>query len=208
MLDGLARDLPERIFDAAVRWIATGHTARMLAADVERATSRIHDLVSAVKRFTNMDRPTVAERLSIAQSLTDTVAVLGAKARAKSVSVTVDIPADLPLVKVYGGELNQVWSNLLDNALDSVRENGHIEVCARHELSGVVVRVIDDGVGIPAEHLRRIFDPFFTTKPVGHGTGLGLYIARRIVGRHDGNIDVESRPGGGRTEFRVSLPAL
>jgi len=208
MLDELARALPERTFDAAVRWIATGHTARALAADVERATRRIHDLVSAVKRFTNMDRPTVSEPSSIAQSVADTVAVLAAKARAKSVSVSVDIPADLPLVKVYGGELNQVWSNLLDNALDSVEENGHVEVRARHEFDGVVVRVIDDGAGIPAEHLRRIFDPFFTTKPVGQGTGLGLDIARRIVGRHDGHIDVESRPGGGHTEFRVSLPAL
>ena len=156
-----------------------------------------------------MDRPAPSEPLSIAQPLADTVTVLAAKARAKSVSVTLDVPAGLPLVKVYGGELNQVWSNLLDNALDSVAENGRVTVSARQEGNClVVVRIVDDGVGIPAEQLSRIFDPFFTTKPMGHGMGLGLDIARRIVRRHDGDIDVESRPGGGRTEFRVSLPAL
>ena len=209
MLEELSKGLSADALDAAVRWIAAGHTARALASDVERATRRIHDLVSAVKRFTNMDRPTVSEPQNIAQSLADTVAVLAAKARAKSADVTLDVPADLPFVKVYGGELNQVWSNLLDNALDSLRENGHIAVTARQEQNClVVVRVTDDGVGIPAEHLNRVFDPFFTTKPVGQGTGLGLDIARRIVHRHDGHINVESRPGGGRTEFRVSLPVL
>jgi signal transduction histidine kinase len=156
-----------------------------------------------------MDRATVAEPSSIAQPLADTVAVLAAKARAKSAMVTLDIPVDLPRVKMYGGELNQVWSNLLENALDSVGEHGQVTVNARAEPPGnVVVRVVDDGPGIPTENLKRIFDPFFTTKPIGQGTGLGLDIARRIVRRHDGDIDVDSRPGGGRTEFRVTLPAL
>jgi signal transduction histidine kinase len=209
MLDELARSLPDDAFDAAVRWIAAAHTARGLAADVERATRRIHDLVSAVKRFTFMDRATVGEPSSIAQPLADTVAVLAAKARAKSAMVTLDIPVDLPRVKMYGGELNQVWSNLLENALDSVGEHGKVAVNARAEPPGnVVVRIVDDGPGIPAENMKRIFDPFFTTKPIGQGTGLGLDIARRIVRRHDGDIDVDSRPGGGRTEFRVTLPAL
>ena len=176
--------------------------------DVERATTRIHELVSAVKRFTYMDRPTVATPASIATALADTAAILAAKARDKSASVALDIPADLPLVRAYGGELNQVWSNLLENALDSINQCGQVTVTARLEAKNVVVRVIDDGPGIPAENLGRIFDPFFTTKPIGQGTGLGLDITRRIVRRHDGHIDVESRPGGGRTEFRVSLPAL
>jgi signal transduction histidine kinase len=208
MLEELARGLPDDVFDAAVRWIATGYTARGLAADVERATRRIHDLVSAVKRFTHMDRASVAEPSSIAQPLADTVAVLAAKARAKSAMVTLDVPGDLPPVKMYGGELNQVWSNLLENALDSIGEHGQVAISARAEAPGnVVVRIVDDGPGIPAENMKRIFDPFFTTKPIGQGTGLGLDIARRIVRRHDGDIAVDSRPGGGRTEFRVTLPA-
>ena len=209
MLEELSRGLPDDAFDAAVRWIAAAHTARGLAGNVERATRRIHDLVSAVKRFTFMDRATVAEPSSIAQPLADTVSILAAKARAKSAMVTLDIPVDLPRVKMFGGELNQVWSNLLENALDSVGEHGQVAVNARAEPPGnVVVRIVDDGPGIPAENMKRIFDPFFTTKPIGQGTGLGLDIARRIVRRHDGDIDVDSRPGGGRTEFRVTLPAL
>jgi len=208
MLDDLASTIPREALDVALRWIAAGHSARALAMDVERATTRIHELVSAVKRFSYMDRPAVATPASIATALADTVAILAAKARAKSACVALDIPPDLPLVRVYGGELNQVWSNLLENALDSIGPEGHVKVTAQRERTNVVVRVIDDGPGIPAENLSRIFDPFFTTKPIGQGTGLGLDIAQRIVRRHDGHIDVESRPGGGRTEFRVSLPAL
>jgi signal transduction histidine kinase len=116
----------------------------------------------------------------------------------------VDVPADLPRACGYGGELNQVWANLIDNALDAVSENGRVMVTARAEAGRVVVRVTDDGSGIPAEVKGRIFDPFFTTKPVGKGTGLGLDIVRRLVDQNNGAIEVESEPG--RTEFRVSLP--
>jgi signal transduction histidine kinase len=107
-------------------------------------------------------------------------------------------------VRAIGSDLNQIWTNLIDNAIDAVPESGHVEVGARRELNYVVVRIVDDGPGIPPENRERIFDPFFTTKPVGKGTGLGLEIARRLVRRNGGDIDVESRPG--RTEFRVSLP--
>ena len=106
----------------------------------------------------------------------------------------------------FGGELNQVWANLIDNALDAVSDGGRVTVTARAEGAKVVVRVTDDGPGIPAEVKSRIFDPFFTTKPVGKGTGLGLDIVRRLVDRNDGSIEVESEPG--RTEFRVALPVV
>ena len=207
-LDELAASLSGEAFNAALRWIAAEFNARSLAVNVERATTRIHDLVSSVKRFTYMDRATVAQPTDIAQSLTDTVAVLAAKARAKSAAVTLDIPGNLPLVPGYPAELNQVWSNLLENALDAVDPSGQVTVCAEHVPGPhvVVVSVIDDGPGIPDDIKQRIFDPFFTTKGVGEGSGLGLGISDRIVRRHNGHIDVESRPG--RTEFRVTLPAV
>ena len=104
----------------------------------------------------------------------------------------------------FAGELNQIWGNLIDNALDAVAEGGRVEVTAKHEGKHVVVQVIDDGPGIPAAVRERIFEPFFTTKPMGHGTGLGLDIVRRLVRHNDGTIEVESQPG--RTEFRVTLP--
>jgi signal transduction histidine kinase len=203
-LDELADAFAGDALTAALRWIAAEYAARSLAADVERATTRIYDLVSSVKRFTYMDRSAPAEPTNIAQGLADTVSMLATKARAKSVSVSVDVERDLPLVLGHPGELNQVWANLLENALDAVSESGHVSLSAARDGETVVVRVIDDGPGIPSDVSPRIFDPFFTTKPIGQGTGLGLDISRRIVVAHDGQIAVESQPG--RTEFRVVLP--
>jgi signal transduction histidine kinase len=185
--------------------VAADITARSLAAELERGASRIHDLVSAVKRFTYMDRATAAEPASVADGITDTLTVLAAKTRAKSITVAVDVPANLPLVPAFGGELNQVWANLIDNALDAVAPSGHVTIQAHASGASVVVRVIDDGHGIPAEITHRVFDAFFTTKPIGQATGLGLDVTRRIVRRHDGQIEFDSRPG--HTEFRVILPA-
>jgi signal transduction histidine kinase len=157
-----------------------------------------------MKRLTHMDRAPVPEPMDIEQGVRDTLLVLGHKARSKSVSVKIDVAPGLPPVRAIGGELNQVWMNLLDNALDAVDLGGHVVVTVKPEGRWVVVRVIDDGPGIAPELRARIFDPFFTTKPVGQGTGLGLEIARTRVRGHGGEIDFESRPG--RTEFRVSLP--
>jgi signal transduction histidine kinase len=118
--------------------------------------------------------------------------------------VTVDIEPGLPRVRGFAGELNQIWSNLIDNALDAVPTGGHVNVRASVERRQVVVHVVDDGPGIPEDIRGRIFDPFFSTKPVGLGTGLGLDIVRRLVTHNDGEIAVESRPGC--TAFRVALP--
>ena len=206
-LDDLANVVPEESLDAALRSVATGVTTRMLAEDIERAATRIHDLVGSIKRFTYMDRATVREPAKIAQGISDTIAVLGSKAKAKSASVRIDIPSDLPNVGAYGGELNQVWSNIIENALDALpAQGGEIVVSARVENSRVVVRIVDNGSGIPEDVLPRIFDPFFTTKPMGQGTGLGLDISRRIISSHEGSIEVESKPG--RTEFRISFPEM
>ena len=189
----------------ALRWVAAGCTVRGLVRDIERAASRVHTLVSAVKGFTYMDHAAATpEPVDVRKGLTDTLAVMGAKARGKSVSMTVDVAENLPRVRGLGGELNQVWGNLVDNALDAVADGGRVTVTGRVENGKVVVRVTDNGSGIPAEVKSMIFDPFFTTKPVGKGTGLGLDIVRRLVDRNNGLIEVESEPG--RTQFRVTLP--
>lgn len=204
-LDDLAQELTPVQLEAAVRWIATQHSARILTIEVERSAARIHDLVSAVKRFTWMDRATVAEPLSIRQGIEDTIIVLASKTRAKSAVIRAKLPPDLPKVRALGGELNQVWHNLLDNALDAINEGGTVEVRAFARRDQVVVEIADEGSGVPAEVRDRIFDPFFTTKGVGHGSGLGLDIVRRIVVRHNGDIELESEPGC--TVFRVVLPS-
>jgi signal transduction histidine kinase len=204
MLDRLAASLQGPSFSAALRWMAAGCATRRLTLEIQEASSRIYDLVAAIKGFTRMDRATVPEPVEIGQGLADTLIVLRAKAKDKSVGLTMNVQKDLPCVNGFGGELNQVWSNLIDNALDAVSEGGHVELAANREGDTVVVQVIDDGPGIPSEIRDRIFDPFFTTKPVGEGTGLGLDIVRRLVLRHNGQIELDSIQG--RTEFRVTLP--
>ena len=203
-LTQLAGTLAGEKLGAALRWVAAGCTVRGLARDIERASSRVHALVSAVKGFTYMDHASAPEPVDVGKGLTDTLAVLAAKARSKAAALTVNVAADLPRVKGFGGELNQVWANLIDNALDAVQDGGRVTVTAAHDGKSVVVRVADDGPGITPEVKDRIFDPFFTTKAVGKGTGLGLDIVRRLVDRHEGLIDVTSEPG--KTEFRVTLP--
>jgi C4-dicarboxylate-specific signal transduction histidine kinase len=175
-----------------------------MVREVDRATTRIYDLVASVKRFTFMDRAGGPVPTDIAQGLTDTVAVMASKARTKSAAVRLSLEPSLPLVLASVAELNQVWANLLDNALDAVGPSGEVLVTAAPEGDAVVVCMIDNGPGIPSSVLSHIFDPFFTTKGVGEGVGLGLDIARRIVGAHEGQIGVETVPG--RTVFRVRLP--
>jgi len=142
--------------------------------------------------------------VDIARGLADTVAMLESKSGAKSVRVRIDTTDDLPTIYGFGSELNQVWEKLIDNAIDAAPVQGTVTVTAARRGDSVVVRVMDDGPGIPEEHRARIFDPFFTTKPVGFGTGLGLDIARRFAHLNDGDLDFSSQPG--HTVFRVRLP--
>ncbi len=203
-LDELARSVDGPALGATMRWLAAGCAVHGLASEIQDAAARISGLVEAIKGFTHMDQAAVAEPVDLVKGLRNTVAVLRSKARAKSAAVVVEAESELPRVRGFAGELNQIWSNLIDNALDAVGESGRVEVLADRTERQVVVRVIDNGAGIPAQIRERIFDPFFTTKPVGHGTGLGLDIVRRLVRHNDGEISVESQPG--RTEFRVALP--
>ncbi len=203
-LDRLAGVVRGPALNAALRWAASGCSVRQLASEIQEAGTRIAGLVLAIKGFTHMDQATVAEPVDLAKSLANTVAVLKSKARGKSVAVSIQLDADLPRVRGFAGELNQVWGNLIDNALDAVPEAGRVDVRAQRDTRTVLVRIADNGPGIPPEIRARIFDPFFTTKPAGQGTGLGLDIVRRLVQHNDGQIEVDSRPG--RTEFRVTLP--
>jgi signal transduction histidine kinase len=204
-LDRLAENVREDVLGAVLKWLGADCAARGLAFEIDQAAGRISHLVSAVKGFTQVDASVVPQPVDIRHGLVDTVAVIKAKAQRKSVAVLIDVDDRVPLVRGVAGELNQVWSNLIDNALDAVPDGGRVRVTAKPEGDAVVVSVVDDGPGIPAEIRERIFEPFFTTKDVGQGTGLGLDIVRRLVQRHDGRIDVQSDPG--HTEFRVSLPA-
>jgi len=203
-LDRVADAISGPPLAAVLRWAAAGCAVRGIASDIQEAAARIAGLVKEIKGFTHMDQATVAEPVDIRNGLANTVAVLNAKARAKSIGVAVLAPPDLPRALGFAGELNQIWANLIDNALDAAPDGGRVEVTAAHERQRIVVRVVDNGPGIPDEIRDNLFEPFVTTKPVGKGTGLGLDIVRRLIAHNDADIEVESAPG--RTEFRVTLP--
>ena len=202
-LDVLANAMSGKTLEAALHWIATGCAARSLAVDIERAATRIYELVAAVKRFTYMDQLAGPDSVDVATGLRDTIRVLVSKAKTKGVSITLDVEPNLPRAYANGGALNQVWLNLIDNALDAVPDSGRVQIRAQYEHDWIAVHVVDNGPGIPPDILPRIFDPFFTTKPPGQGTGLGLDIARRLLRRYHGDISVTSRAG--QTEFSVRL---
>lgn len=203
VLDQLAGTVQGSALDAVLRWAAAGCAVRSLATEIQEAAMRISGLVTAIKGFTHMDHAMVAEPVDLGPSLGNTVAVLRAKAGKKSAAVEIEVEPELPHVRGFAGELNQIWGNLIDNALDAIEDGGCVEVRACKEEDHVIVRVVDNGPGIPAHIRERIFEPFFTTKAVGQGTGLGLDIVRRLVRHNDGTIEVDSQPG--RTEFRVML---
>ena len=204
-LDLLAKTVEGEALEAALGWISANVLVKSLAGEIERAAERIHDLVAAVKGFSYMDHAPAAEPVDIRRGIADTLTMLNSKSRAKGITVGVEIADDVPRVFAVGAELNQVWMNLIDNAIDAVGKGGHVTVAAERDRTGVIVRVIDDGPGVPPEIQGRIFDPFFTTKGVGEGTGLGLDIVRRLLQRHEGDISLDSRPG--HTEFQVRLRA-
>ena len=190
--------------DAALGWVAATLTARSLASELQEATRRMSDLVGAVKTYAYMDRGALVD-VDVHEGLETTLVVLGHRLKHTSIAVVRDYDRTLPRLIVHGTELNQVWTNLLTNAIDALGETGTITISTRHDAGGVEVDVADDGPGIPPEIAERVFDSFFTTKDVGDGTGLGLATARRIVvDRHDGALTVESAPG--RTVFHVRLP--
>lgn len=202
-LDRVAELVTGPALTAVLRWAAAGRLVRGIASEIQEAATRISGIVVAIKGFTHMDQAMAAEPVDLGTGLGHTVRILNAKARSKSVAVTVAVEPGLPRALGFAGELNQIWANLIDNALDAVPESGRVDVTASREPHRVVVRVIDNGPGIPAEIQERMFEPFFTTKPVGKGAGLGLDIVRRLLMHNDADIEVKSEPG--RTEFCVSL---
>jgi signal transduction histidine kinase len=201
-LDKLADQAPPAMLEGAVRWLAYTLETELLMNEITDSVTRISSLVAAAKQYSNMDRAP-HERVDIHTGLKSTLVMLASKL--DGIEVVKDFDRSLPKAPVYAGELNQVWTNLIDNAVQAM--NGHGTLTIRTSMDGDRVRVEigDTGPGVPEKLRRRIFEPFFTTKPVGQGTGLGLDISYRIVvGRHGGDLTVESQPGD--TRFIVRLP--
>ncbi len=185
----------------AVRWITSTVGMWSLLFELEIATARISHLVEDVKTYSAMDRAAL-RRVDIRGGIDSTLTMLSSKLTGIEVVCAYD--GDLPEVEVYAAELNQVWTNLIDNAIDAMEGRGTLLVATLRDGTDLVVEISDTGPGIDEAILHRVFEPFFTTKDVGKGTGLGLDISRRIIERHEGVIDFDTRPGS--TTARVRLP--
>jgi signal transduction histidine kinase len=203
-LESLRGNVTGEAFSDLIRWMENLLISGRLIKDLEDASGRISHLVGAIKSHVRMDRTDDIQRTNIHTDIENTLTLLGYKLRDKNISVEKGFCSDMPIVEAYIGELNQVWTNLIDNAIDAMNKGGELTIESSCSKKEVTVRVIDNGSGIPKEILSRIFDPFFTTKKVGQGTGIGLDIVKRIIDRHHGEIKVNSVPG--RTEFVVCIP--
>ena len=203
-LEQLAAKLPPATHADAIGWLEARLNLKSLVSEVEQSTGRIEKLVKAVKSYSYMDQSPMQE-VDIHEGIESTLTMLGHKL--KNVTLVRAFDRSLPRLMAYGSELNQVWTNLIDNAIHAVNGTGKISIGTSLEDNQLVVEIVDNGPGIPPEVQAHMFEPFFTTKSVGTGTGLGLIISNRIVGdRHGGEIEFESRPG--ETRFKVRLPLL
>ena len=202
-VEALLEAVPQAAVTAAVAWLAWTRTSAALAREVEQATGRLSELVVAMRNYSRVDEAREQD-VDLRQGLEDTLRVMTPRLRS-GIAVERDYDATLPPVLGSPGDLNEVWTQLIDNARDAMDGRGVLRIATARRGDRAVVAITDDGPGIPDDVRERIFDPFFTTKPVGQGVGLGLDIVRRIVqGRHRGEVRVRSRPG--ETRFEVLLP--
>ena len=202
-LEQLLTGLSSEQFGAAIEWLNASATIYNLAEEISQGAGHISEIVKALKTYTYMDQAPV-QTVDIHESLDNTLIILRSKL-ASGVSVKRDFTADLPNIEAYGSELNQVWTNIIDNAIDAMHGQGEIVLRTSYAYPWVTVEIEDNGPGIPESVLPHVFDPFFTTKAVGKGTGLGLNISHSIiVQKHHGRLSVRSQPG--KTCFEVRLP--
>ena len=202
-LDHVEATVDEGMLESALRWLNYTVDTELLMNEIEDSTTRVSTLVGAAKQYSQLDRAPY-QVVDVHELLDSTLLMLSGKIPA-GISVVKDYDRSLPPIPAYAGELNQVWTNLIDNAVSAMGGTGTLTVRTGLDRDQVFVEFGDTGPGVPPEIRERIFEPFFTTKPVGEGTGLGLDISWRIVvNKHHGDIRLESSPGD--TRFRVRLP--
>jgi signal transduction histidine kinase len=201
-LEDLATQVGNEVLGDALIRIASILTISRLVDEIDNSTKRISDLVRAIKEYSYMDRAAMQE-VDLHQGLESTLTILGHRLK-KGIRIVREYDKNLPKICAYGGELNQIWTNLIDNAIEAMQGKGELRLRTARELDRVLVEIRDNGPGIPPEVQPHIFDPFFTTKGVGEGTGLGLDTVCRIARNHHGEIRMVSQPGD--TRFQVYLP--
>jgi signal transduction histidine kinase len=191
------------LFDTAIKWLGIGCLTVGLLSEIQETTGRISQIVRAMKSYTYLDQAPLLE-VDVHEGLESTLVIMQHKLK-RGVTVRREYSSELPRIEAYASELNQVWTNIIDNAVDAMNGNGEITIKTYSSNDHVIVEIMDNGPGVPEDIQTRIFEPFFTTKAPGQGTGLGLHISHDIVvNRHKGQLLVESQPG--ETKFKVKLP--
>ena len=205
-LESIAKQIPPAYLSPVLNWVNNLLITEKMVEDIQESSKRIADLVNSVKIFTHMDRGTDKQYADIHIGITNTLTMLAHKIKKGNITLVKAFDDTLPPVKALIGELNQVWTNLIDNAIDAMEANskGTLKIITERDREFVQVSIMDDGPGINEDIKSRIFDPFFTTKEIGKGTGLGLEVVQRIVKQHNGSIKVNSTPGN--TAFVVCFP--
>ena len=203
-LEQIRTDAGAETLGSVIPWLENLISSQKMIKDLAEASGRISNLVAAIKSHVHMDRTNDLQPTNIHKDIETTLTLLGFKLRQKNIEVIKKFCNDLHDVPAFVGELNQVWTNLIDNAIAALDKNGTLTIETTCDQKNVKIAVMDNGSGIPKDIITRIFDPFFTTKKVGEGTGIGLDIVSRIVKRHNGEIKVESIPG--KTIVTVCIP--
>jgi signal transduction histidine kinase len=205
-LENIRGNVGQEPFIHVLHWLENLLNSQQIMKDLEEASGRISHLVGAIKSHVHMDRTHELQPTNIHTDIENTITLLGYKLRDKNIAVKKKFCSDMPEVPAYVGELNQVWTNLIDNAIYAMHKGGELFIATTCDAKNVQVNIVDNGSGIPEDIMTRIFDPFFTTKKTGEGTGIGLDIVNRIIKHHNGQIKVNSKPG--RTEFEVCIPLV
>lgn len=203
-LENIAESIPSNILNDLLFWISCNIQMNQMMTEIKSAAKNITELVSSIKIYSHMDQSLESNDIDIREGLDNTLKMFAHKIREKNIRIKKQYPDILPLIHGNVGDLNQVWTNLIENAIFAIPKDGELDIEINSTDKNMEVRIIDNGSGIPENIIHRIFDPLFTTKEVGEGTGMGLDIAQRIVSQHGGHIQVFSKPG--RTEFYVMLP--
>lgn len=203
-LDIIGNTIREEALPSIMWWLESTLSLERLIGEIREASNRISGLIGSIKSYTHMDKSSDAQSINVLEGIKNTLMILKHPIKGKNIRIEKDIAPNLPSIKGYPGELNQVWTNLIDNAIDAMDKEGVLKIKVAPERDFVCVSITDNGPGIPEEVIHQIFDPFFTTKGIGKGTGMGLEMVRKMVDRHKGKIEVQSAPGN--TTFKIFLP--
>lgn len=205
-LEKLYESIGEEVFPRVIQWVDNVLTTEKMVVEIKEASNRISGLVNAVKSYSHMDRAADFVAIDIHEGIKTTMTMLNHKLKKGNIEVVDRFEEGLPTIQASPGELNQVWTNIIDNAIDALEgiEKPQLVICSKQEGDTVTISIEDNGPGIPDEIQDRIYEPFFTTKAIGKGTGLGLETVKKIIEQHQGNIELQSQPG--QTIFKFCFP--